>query len=334
MLALRGWRLLAVVLAGGALAAGLGCSAPPPAEEGGPRHFTLGYIPGAQDFVIFVMEEQGLLTKHGLAPEKVRVLNPPSVHLMIAEGRVNIGFGGFTTMATARAQGRDVIVFNGVFSPANMVFVPQDSPLQSISDLRGRKLGNFGGPGSTTTAFLAVIAAQWYGMDLFREVKLVTAPGPALSHLLDRGEIDAALLGTMESIKFFAQGKYRVLADLSAEYKQRQGRAPAHVTMSTSEQFASEHPDILQDFVRASQEAVEFAKADAGVWARYGETLGMTSDQEFATLREKMVPNLIDRWDQQQIAVQQEYLQFVQSVLGERQMGPIPEGLIRSDFNP
>jgi hypothetical protein len=60
----------------------------------------------------------------------------------------------------------------------------------------------------------------------------------------------------------------------------------------------------------------------------------MTSDAEIALLREKMSANLIERWDEDQIATQQEYLQFVQGVLGERVFGAIPEGLMRDDFNP
>ena len=78
----------------------LGCSpAPPPAADAA-RPFKLGYLTGAQDFVIFVMESEGLLERHRLQPEKVKFLNPPSVHLMIAERQVDIGFGGFTTMET------------------------------------------------------------------------------------------------------------------------------------------------------------------------------------------------------------------------------------------
>jgi len=312
----------------------LGCSPARPPAANEPRPFKLGYLSGAQDFVIFVMESEGLLERYRLRPEKVKFLNPPSVHLMIAERQVDIGFGGFTTMANARAQGKDVIVVRGIFSPVNVVFVPWNSPLQSVADLKGKKLGSFGGLGSTTLAFLAVIASKWHGLDLYREVEQITAPGPALDQLLERGEIDAALMGTMESIQLAAQKKYRVLVDLSEEYQKNQGRAPAHVTVSTSEQFAREHPEIIRDFLRAYQDALEYSRTNAGVWARYGKTVGIESEAAIALLREKMSANLIEHWDAEQIATQQEYLRFVQSVLGPREFGAIPEGLLRNDFNP
>jgi NitT/TauT family transport system substrate-binding protein len=335
------WRLVAITPILPALVAvlllwglGLGCSPAAAPSADAPRNFSLGYLTGAQDFIIFVMDSQKLLERYHLQPDRKKFLNPPSVQLMIAENQVDIGFGGFTTMANARAQGKDVIIVRGIFSPVNAVFVPLDSPIKSVADLRGKKMGSFGGPGSTTLAFFGVIASKWYGLDIFRDVEQITAPGPALDNLLERGEIDAALMGTMESIRFTAQKKYRVLADLSEEYQARQGRAPAHVMVSTSEQFAREHPDIIKDFLRAYEDALQFSKNNPEVWAAYGKTVGMTAEPEIALLREKMSANLIERWDEEQIATQQEYLRFVQSVLGERVFGAIPEGLMRDDFNP
>src|SRR3954464_4963573 len=195
------------------------CASKAPAADVGPRSFKLGLIPGAQEFVDFVMEKHGMLEQVGLKAEKVKSLSPANLHLMVAERQVDIGFGGFTTMATARSEGKDLIVIYGVFSPVNMVFVRKDSPIKTLSDLKGKKLGIFGGPGSTTFAFLAVLAKNWYGIDLFKSAELITAPAPALAELLGKGDIDAALLGTVESIQIFAQDRYRVLADLSAEYK-------------------------------------------------------------------------------------------------------------------
>ena len=48
------------------------CSGDPkPADTAAPRSFTLGLIPGAQDFVDFVMDKHGILAAAGLKPERV-----------------------------------------------------------------------------------------------------------------------------------------------------------------------------------------------------------------------------------------------------------------------
>jgi ABC-type nitrate/sulfonate/bicarbonate transport system substrate-binding protein len=311
------------------------CASAPRPDESISRTFKLGLIPGAQEFVDFVMEGHGILEQHGLKADKVKSLSPANLHLMLAERKVDIGFGGFTTMATARSEGKDIIVIGGVFSPVNMVFVRKDSSIQSLRDLKGKKLGVFGGPGSTTFGFLAVIARNWNGIDLFKEVELVSAPGPALVELLGKGDVDAALLGTTESIQMFAQQRYRVLVDLSAEYKAHQGgRAPAHVTVATNEEFAKTHPDIVRDYLKAYKATLEYIRAHPEVWDEYAQSIKMDSPQERALLKEKMGANLVEKWDADQIAVQNDYLKLVHNIIGESVLRVVPEDLIRNEYNP
>ena len=312
------------------------CGGAEPAEDGsGAQSFSLGLIPGAQGFVDFVMVQQGILDDFGLRAEKLQSLNPPTLHLMLAERQVDIGYAGFTTMATARSQGKDTIVIFGVFSPVNAVFVPHDSELDSLDDLRGLKLGTFGGPGSTTFAFLSVIAKKWYDLDLFNDVELITAPGPALIELLERGDLDAVLLGTIESIEMQAEERFRVLTDLSQEYRERQGgRAPAHVTIATNEAFANANPDVVRDYLRAYRTTLDYIRDHPEVWDAFADSIEMESPASRQMMREKMGPNLIDTWDAEQIAVQNDYLNLVNEIIGERVLGVVPDGLIRDEYSP
>ena len=311
------------------------CAGAPRANQNAYRSFRLGLIPGAQSFVDFVMQKHGILKQFGLQAEKLELLSPANLHLMVAERQVDIGFAGFTTMATARSEGKDLIVVHGVFSPVNMVFVAKDSPIRSLLDLKGRKLGVFGGPGSTTFVFLAVLAKKWNGIDLFRDVELVSAPAPALIELLDRGEVDAALLGTTESIRMFAQQRFSVLTDLSDEYKAHQGgRAPAHVTVATSEQFARANPDVVRDYLKAYEATVAYIRAHPEVWGEYAKSINVEDAEEIRLLQEKMLPNIVDSWDDDQIAVQKDYLNLVHEIVGDSVLKVVPNDLIRNEYNP
>jgi len=323
-------RLAAVLICGLFLSA---CASPPRADQTAARTFKLGLISGAQEFVDFVMERHGILDRFGLKADTIKSLSPANLHLMVAEGKVDIGFAGFTTMATARAEGKDIIVIHGVFSPVNMVFVAKNSSIHSLSDLKGKKLGVFGGPGSTTFAFLAVIARKWYGIDLFHDVELVTAPAPALIELLRKGDLDAALLGTTESVQTNARQQYRVLVDLSEEYKTHQGgRAPAHVTVATSEAFAKSHPDIVRDYLKAYDTTVEYIRTHPEVWDEYAESIKMENPDERALLQQKMAPNIVGKWDEEQIALQNDYLKLVHDMVGESVLKTVPTDLIRDEY--
>lgn len=283
------------------------------------------------------MDKHGMLDAVGLKPERAKSLSPATVHLMVAESKVDIGFGGFTTMATARSEGKKLLVIHGVFSPVNMVFVRKDSKVKDLADLKGKKLGVFGNTSSTTFGFLSLIARKWHGVDLFneKEVSIVPQPGPLLIELLGRGDIDAALLGTTESIRMFAEDRFRVLLDLSDEYRMRtNGRAPAHVTIATNEEFAKAHPDIVRDYLKAYEAAAAYIKAHREVWAEYLKTIEVTDPREVQLFEEKMGPNIVSLWDKEQIGVQRDYLKLVHEVLGDTVVKTVPEDLIRDDFNP
>src|SRR3989304_3973756 len=60
---------------------------------------------GSQDFVHTVMERQKLLQRYNIPYERIGILNPPALHIMIAEKSVDIGYGGGSAHAPGRAPG-------------------------------------------------------------------------------------------------------------------------------------------------------------------------------------------------------------------------------------
>lgn len=306
-----------------------------PADAAEAKKVTLGILStGSQDFVHVVMEQHKLLQKHNLPYERVASLNPPALHLMIAEKKVDIGYGGLTAMARARAEGKGMLVIFGIFSPVNVVLVPKDSPVKSLAELKGKRVGNFGGPGSATTSIFMTIAKRWHGLDLQRETELITAPGPALIGLLDRGDLAAALVGTTESLRFPLTGKYRIILDLSGEWEKRAGRAPAHVTIATNEDFAKAHPDVLKRYLRAYLDAVKYIRSHPEVWESYAKQIKLTEPGAAAALRDNMGPRIMDKWDKEQMKVQQDFLEVSREILGPKVLKEIPAGLMTDAYNP
>ena len=60
----------------------------------------------------------------------------------------------------------------------------------------------------------------------------------------------------------------------------------------------------------------------------------MTDAAERKLLREKMEPNLVEKWDADQIALQNDYLKLVHSIIGESVLKVVPTDLIRNDYAP
>jgi len=298
------------------------------------RKVRLGILTsGSQDFIHSVMEQQKFLQKHNIPYERMKVLNPAPLHLFLAEKQVDIGYGGVTAVARARAEGKDLIIIHGVVAPVNVVIVKKDSPIQSFAALKGKRIGNFGGPGAATTGMLMAIAKKWYGIDLQRDAELIGAPGPALVGLLEKDQLAGALMGNQESVTLPLTGKYRVVLNLSEEWEKKAGRAPATVTVTTNEEFAKSNADLLKRYLAAYEETVRYIRTHGEVWERYAATIGLTS-KEGAELQKAWGPRILEKWDRQQMEVQADFLEISKQILGPKVLKTVPEGLMTDAYNP
>jgi ABC-type nitrate/sulfonate/bicarbonate transport system substrate-binding protein len=332
--ALLGVMSLALVACGGGGdegASGAAASCGPLTE---PQSLRLGVNPGAQDLVTFVMQEQGFAEKHGLRLEISSFQNPAALHAAIGQKAVDVGFGGLTAVATARHQGRGTLIFDVLTSPSNIVVTRNDSNLHTFSDLRGRKLGAFGGRSSATFAIASVVAKETYGIEnLERDVDIVEGPDAAMLGLLDAGNIDGALIGTTATVQALLSGKYRVLSDISEDYQSKFGKLPGHVLAATTDDYADSHCGVLNAFSAALDDTVAFIQTDPNVWADYAKKIDLTDPRAPELLRERVASRYIADWDQEQADAEAALIEQLISVLGADNFVPaVPDGLFRTDL--
>ena len=79
------------------------------------------------------------------------------------------------------------------YSSIGAVMVQPDSPIATLADLKGKKLGVAGGPLDKGWLMLQAYARQKYGIDLATEVEPVYGAPPLLTEKLKSGELDAVL---------------------------------------------------------------------------------------------------------------------------------------------
>ncbi|MBC6461053.1 ABC transporter substrate-binding protein [Actinomadura sp. HBU206391] len=296
----------------------------------------LGVNPGAQDLITFVMEQQGFAEKHKLKLDIKKFQNPSALHTAIGEKVVDVGFGGLTAMAVARANRRGAVIFNILTGPSNIVFAPKNSSLQSFGDLKGHKLGAFGGRGSATFGIQSVVAKEVYGIDnMGKEMDVLDAPDSALMGLLDQGKVDAALLGTTATVQALLSGKYKVLSDMSADYEKKFGRPPGHVTVASNDGYAAKNCEVLRAFSGALADSLKFIQGDEKVWGTYAQQIKITDPRAAQMLKDRVGSRYITKWDQAQVDAETQLIQRLIGVLGKDAfVAETPKGLFRLDLQP
>lgn len=297
---------------------------------------TLGVNPGAQDMVTFVMQSQKFAEKRNLRLDVKDFQNPAALHAAIGQHTVDVGFGGVTAMAVARAQGRGVMIFDVLTSPSNIVVARKDSPLRTFADIKGHKLGAFGGRSSATFAIASIVAKEKYHVNsLGDDADVIEAPDAAVLGLLDEGNIDAALIGTTTTVQALLSGKYKELSDISADYQKVIGSPPGHVTVASTDQFADHNCGALKAFSEALDDTIAYIHDNDQVWADYAKKIKLTDPKAPAMLKERVGSRYITTWDQKQADAEADLIKRLIPVLGAKNfVSEVPDGLFRVGLEP
>ena len=228
-------RLALTLLLGSALAAPA-----PSCKEG--SHLRVGY----QKFgALLPLKERGLLER-SLAPTGVKVQwiefpSGPPIMESLRAGDIDIGMTGEAPPVFAQANG-DTFVYVGCEPPAphaEAILVPQDSPIRSPSDLRGRKVAV--NRASNAHFFLAA-ALEAAGVPYADVTVVFLAPADARV-AFEQGHVDAWAIWDPYMSSEVRDGKGRVLRDAD-------GAAQNIELYLATSQYAKDHGDTVAVVLR------------------------------------------------------------------------------------
>ena len=324
---MRRFPLVIVGLMSGLLAAA-------PALSQTSKTLTFGAYPGSQDIVLFAIAAQKLDAKHGLELQVRRFQSVPALNAAVISGAVEAGFASLTSVTSARAQGRDVVIFNALLGASEVVVVPKDSTIRGIADLKGQKFGTFGGATSTAFAVLAASAkASGQESDLANAVNVVSAPDAALLGLMDNGELKAALISSGGTVPALLTGKYKVLLNIRQEYEKHFGAPPGQVMVTTTEGYAKNNTDTLKRFSATLADGVDYVLKTPAVWQDYANSVKVTDPAAGAQFQQLLGSAFITKWDATAVKVQTQFVGQLIEIIGPKNLAEkVPDGLFTTAY--
>jgi ABC-type nitrate/sulfonate/bicarbonate transport system substrate-binding protein len=209
-----------------------------------------------------VLEAGKFLESQGLKPEFIHFsdVNGPTKALITHS--IDVAFGTSVNGAFALgAQGAPVEVVL-VTQIAEATFVAkQGSPLKTLADLRGKKVG-VSPAGSASYSIAAAILERNYGLKLTDFTAVPGNEGP-LVQFLERGDIDAASLRAV-TIASVPDLKLQPLGRVIDEWKRltRSNSAPVLGAAVFHKAYAQAYPAGVVKFIRAMIEATAFGRRD------------------------------------------------------------------------
>jgi NitT/TauT family transport system substrate-binding protein len=281
-----------------------------------------------------VMIDQGIDRKYGIAVEYRAYPTLDGLFTAIRGKDVDIGFSGWTAIAQFRSKGFPVTMVFPVGRGVTVdVIVPAASPIKSIAELKGKKVGTFAGAAGTATVLFRVVASKFHGFDPGKTGDLQFAGPGLLPALLDKGEIDAAVMFDPLAAKLIGSGKYRSIGNLADAYKAGTGNDFLWIGYSTNDDFMRSQPEALTNFTRAWLEAVDYVKSHPAVFEAYGKKYGL-EPAAIALLSERVIADYTTTWNDASITPLRRFAEMANEVMGGGYLDTVPATAFSTQFDP
>lgn len=308
---LQGWMVVLSLLPALFLA-GAGSGVAQPLEK---VHVVV--LEGTQLFPMVIMHEQGFDRAQGIEVRMTKTPGPQGVYTIMESGNFDVAFGGWPTVALMRAHGYDVTNVYPVSGYTNEVLVRNGSPLKTFGDLRGSRIGLFGGPNAATTWLFRLECVKFFGFDPAKAAEIIYGAPPLLAGQLDKGGLDAILILDPLIAQLLPTGKYRSVGNIGQIWKEKTGQVPLLVAVTFNGAWARAHTQTAKDFVAAFKQSVGYLRAHPGAWPALARGVNIHTPAGIELLRQRVVPSFINRWEPQFFEEQNAFLTELGRVFGE-----------------
>ncbi|MEV6339735.1 ABC transporter substrate-binding protein [Nocardia vinacea] len=244
----------AAVVTGGGLGAWLTTRRTPGAGNVN-RALKIGYGGGVCEAPLYVAHHQKIFEKHGLDVQIIKT-GGDEIKDAVGAGKLDAAPGIFFSWLKPIEQGIDAKLAAGLHEGCLRIVVPNDSPITSVAQLRGKTIG-VGAIGDSAMSFFSLDLVD-AGINPSEDVDWRVFAGDQLGDALARGEVAAIAASDPNALLPTLRGKGRELTN-NAQGTNRQLYCCA---TAINGRLLREDPDIARALVTAWAEGSRWAGAN------------------------------------------------------------------------
>lgn len=199
---------------------------------------------------------KGIFEKHDLDIEIVNFEGDARMQQGLASGSIQLGLGSGPALGFM-AKG---VPAKGIAAYANPVLslgvvVPTDSPIKSLSDLKGKRMGVT--TVGSLTDWLAKRLAKHQGWAATDITTLSVGGVPSTRAAMETKQVDAAMIALVVGYTLEAAGEWRVVASANEFVDE----FITHVVYGTDKIIADD-PEVVERFLTALWETIDWMKSN------------------------------------------------------------------------
>lgn len=269
------------------------------------------------------LQRQQLDLAHGFTLEVRQVANLAASHLAVSSGDVN-GAVADLLWVQSRYDSGAPFLYLPFSSAIGDIVVPENSPIQALPDLLGKRIGVAGGPDAKGWILLQKVAQQ-QGIELAGNVDVQYAAPPLLSQALRRGQVDALITYWHFAARLKGEGGVRTAFSMDDLLSALELNPDLPVLGYVfPESWADRNPTLLSRFDRALRQAKAELAANPAHWAALRPLMRAEDDGVFQALREGFVAGIPEPLDPSRISDLQRLLRLSAGTQNHR---PLPDSL-------
>lgn len=239
---------------------------------------------GSVSWLLETIRAEGFADKLGLQIIVVEVATNQAGPVALLSGEADVIVSDWPWALRQRALGEPV-KFAPYSSALGAVMVAPDSPIQTLADLKGKRLGVAGGAIDKSWLLLRAYSKKVLGADIAQLAQPSFGAAPLLTEETRSGRLDAVLNFWTYAARL--QGdNYRTILEMEDVLKALDiSPVPSLVGFIWREETEAKKPAELEAFLSAAEQAnAVLGKSDAA-WDRIRDLVRPESDGEFAAIK-------------------------------------------------
>jgi NitT/TauT family transport system substrate-binding protein len=279
---------------------------------------------GTVSWAVETMQRNGFDKENGIELEVVPLASTDATAIALQGGSVDMIATDWLWVSRERTNGGD-FSFSPFTTALGAIMVSQNSPIKTLTDLKGKKLGVAGGPLDKSWLLIVAYALRTANFDLRSETRQVFGAPPLLAEKAKQGEIDAVLNFWPYAARLEAHG-FKQLIGIEDVVRELGAKGEvAMVGFVFRDSWGMENKDAVNGFLKAAAKADELLATSNEAWDAIKPLMRAEDEVTFEALRRRYREGIPERSTAQNESDAKVLYQFLREFGGEKLVGPGPE---------
>lgn len=250
---------------------------------------------GSVGWLIETIKAEGIDKKHRLDLKVIEVATNSAAPVALLAGEADVVVSDWTWALRQRSKGQD-LKFSSYSSALGSVMVPKGSPVQSLADLEGKKIGVAGTGIDKSWILLRAYSTKVLGKDISKSADVVFGAAPLITEEFKSGRLDACLNFWTYAARLAGMGSRQLLSMSDVIKALDISPAPPLVGFIWSEKAVANGGVPVDKLLAAANDAnAVLAKSDEA-WERLKPLVKPSSDEEMAAIKAYFRSGITGPW--------------------------------------